>query len=213
MKILNLIMIAAALPLCSFGAALTLENTGVNSDGTLATPGSTDQNFSSPDGPIYVISTYPVWADPGGVASYVAPDPIDGSNYDGGYYTLDYDISFDLTGFDPSTVLIEGSWSTDNSGNDILVNGQSTGNTSPGFNGFTDFTLSGSSGLFTAGINTLDFNWSNDGGPGGMAVEFSSATASPTPEPASMALIGTGLMAFGLIGRVRRRAKSSPNAR
>jgi hypothetical protein len=206
-------MIAASLPLCSFGASLTLENSGVNSDGTLATPGSTDQNFYSPDGAIYVISANPAWADPGGVASYVAPDQSDGSIYDGGFYTLDYDISFDLTGFDPSSVLIEGSWSTDNSGNDILVNGQSTGNTSPGFGGFTDFTLSGSSGLFTAGVNTLDFNWSNDGGPGGVAIEFSSATASPTPEPASIALFGTGLVAFGLIGRVRRRVSQRQAAR
>jgi hypothetical protein len=205
LKILNLLMIFAALPLCGVAASLTLENTGVNSDGTLAATGSTDQNFYSPDGPIYVISANGAWADPGGVASYVAPDQFDGSFYGGGSYTLDYDISFDLTGLDPSSVVIEGSWSTDNSGNDILVNGQSTGNTSTGFGSFTDFTLLGSSGLFTTGINTLDFNWTNDGGPGGVAIEFSSATASPTPEPASMALFGTGLVVFGLIGRARRR--------
>lgn len=206
MKLLNLLIIFAALPLCGVADSLTLENTGVNSDGSLAAQGSTDQNFTSPDGPIYVISANGAWADPGGVASYVAPDPGDGSTYGGGFYTLDYDISFDLTGLDPSSVLIEGSWSTDNSGNDILINGQSTGNTSTGFGGFTDFTLSGSSGLFTTGINTLDFNWSNDGGPGGVAIEFSSATANPTPEPASMGLFGAGLVAFGLIGRARRRA-------
>ena len=49
----------------------------------------------------------------------------------------------DLTGLDPLTAVIQGSWSTDNSGNDILVNGVSTGNTSPSFGGFTSFNLAG----------------------------------------------------------------------
>jgi hypothetical protein len=60
----------------------------------------------------------------------------------------------DLTGLDPTTALVTGQWATDNAGNDILINGISTAQTSGGFNTFTAFMISSN---FVPGINTVDF--------------------------------------------------------
>ena len=60
----------------------------------------------------------------------------------------------------PSTsATLTGRWSTDNTGTDIKLNGNSTGNTSSGFSAWTNFTISGNN--FINGTNTLDFLWSN----------------------------------------------------
>ena len=44
--------------------------------------------------------------------------------------TRTFRLTFDLKGLDPTTANIGGTWATDNTGLDILINGASTGNTS-----------------------------------------------------------------------------------
>jgi hypothetical protein len=69
-----------------------------------------------------------------------------------------YRTVLDLTGRDPSTLIINGQWVTDDTGNDIQVNGHSTGNgKSLAFTGYTAFNIYGTNGLFVAGKNTIDF--------------------------------------------------------
>ncbi|MCZ7639249.1 MAG: immunoglobulin domain-containing protein [Verrucomicrobia bacterium] len=69
-----------------------------------------------------------------------------------------YRTTFDLTGRDPSTVIIEGRWSTDNAGNEIRVNGVATANPpNTGFNLWTPFTILGTEVNLVAGVNTIDF--------------------------------------------------------
>ena len=78
----------------------------------------------------------------------------------GGDYT--YRISFDLKGLDASTAFIEGSWSTDNAGLDILLNGASLGLTNPAqFGNLTAFAIADAP--FISGMNTLDFVLNNAG--------------------------------------------------
>jgi hypothetical protein len=141
------------------------------------------------------------------VSQWIGPDTADGSNYSGGVYTLDYQTTFDLTGYDPSTVTLTGQWSTDNIGSDILINGVSTGNASSDFSQWYSFTISSG---FVPGVNSLDFNWENQGGPGGLRVEFSSLTGDPmassssAPEPGSRLLMGLGVVVAGLVARRRK---------
>jgi MYXO-CTERM domain-containing protein len=178
-----------------------LFNTGQNADGSLAAGNAADPNYTSASGTVYVLpNPNGAWVAPGPDAQYVAPDTSNGGAYGGGVYTLDYDTSFDLTGYDPDSVVITGQWATDNYGNDIIVNGITSGDTSPDFTALTAFTLSGN---FIAGINTIDFNWANVGGPGALLVEFTSITGASTPEPATLLI---GAFGLGLIPFLRRRA-------
>jgi hypothetical protein len=196
---------------CSFGAQVTIFNTGENPDGSLATPGGLDPNYTdaNPANSVFVLTNPDLtdWVNPDTTAQYIGPDPLDGSVFDSGMYNLDYLVNFDLTGFDLSTVVIDGQWATDNLGDNISINGAPTGDTSPGFSSFTPFTISSG---FVSGVNTLDFNWENDGGPGGLLVEFTSATGTPessTPEPATITLLAAGLAAV-VFGRRRRLARA-----
>ena len=86
-----------------------------------------------------------------------------------------YQTSFNLTGKDLSTVVIDGEWAADNNGVDILVNGHSTGYSTP-FQDFQfhRFSISGNS-YFLAGANTISFKVHNGGSspnPTGIRVQF-----------------------------------------
>jgi len=77
----------------------------------------------------------------------------------GGDYT--YELTFDLTGFDPATAVLLGGWATDNLGTDLKLNGTSTslqnGNQ---FSSLTSFTVSSG---FQTGVNKLEFLVNNAG--------------------------------------------------
>lgn len=121
---------------------------------------------------------------------------------DGPVGTYDYRISFDLTGFVPSTAVITGGWSTDNNGLSILLNGVNTGNPGTSFTqfstGFAPFSITTG---FQPGINTLDFLVNNAGGPTALRVQMT-GTVSSVPEPGSLFLLGTRLV--GAVGVFRR---------
>jgi len=222
MKLLRYVAVAAIFSAGAFCANIPLPfNTGVQNDGTLATQGSVDIHYIDPSttSTVYV-ETGPSgsWLGPDSSSQWIGPDATDGSNFDGGSYTLDYQTTFDLTGYDPSTVTLTGQWSTDNIGSDILINGVSTGNTSADFTNWYSFTISSG---FVAGVNTLDFNWTNQGGPGALRVEFTSLTGDPSassppasaPEPGSIFLMSAGALVTGLAGRKglnRQRALIQP---
>jgi hypothetical protein len=113
-----------------------------------------------------------------------------------GIYT--YRTVVDLTGRDPKTVVILGGWATDNTGNDILVNGVSTGNAqSPGFNAYTPFAIYGTNTAFVAGTNTIDFIVENVAAVGytGLRVEIQQSNVLPAgsnPGGATLAITRNG---------------------
>lgn len=159
-----------------YGAAIPgLFNTGLNNEGALLGAEeldphwklleSADPEFTGPD--LFTLTPgFPVgpWIAEGPNSRWIAPRPQQGTGNAEGNYT--YRITFNLTGFDPTTASISGQWSTDNNGSDILINGTATGqgNTAQ-FGGWTQFRVTSG---FVAGENTLDFVVNN---------------ASPTPNP------------------------------
>jgi hypothetical protein len=90
----------------------------------------------------------------------------------GGDYT--YRLLLDLTGYDPSTAYLAGSWATDDAGS-LFLNGADTGFRSPGFNAFSTFAIRTG---FVTGTNVLEFRLNNGGpNPTGLRVENLRGTA------------------------------------
>jgi hypothetical protein len=147
-----------------------------------------------------------------------APIPGGGPGQD---VTVNYAINFDLTGFDLSTVSITGSWTADDMGLGLFVNGNAVaGSALPNSSdsgtppdqpwAYTySFTINSSTpGItFNQGANTLVFSVDQaDNLYDGLLVDSLSGTANPaneTPEPGSFLLIGAGL---GMVALRRRRA-------
>ncbi len=153
--------------------------TGVDDNHALLANGATDPHYMlaasaelGPDAFVVIDGQFPIgpWLLSGPNSKWIAPMADQTTGNLPGSYT--YETTFDLTGFDPAQVQLAGQWAVDNTGTDIMVNGNSTGFTSPGFTGFTPFTIT--SGL-VPGINILDFVMNNAGtapNPTGLRVDL-----------------------------------------
>lgn len=222
------VMLSVVVSLCCLWAVQAeavpipgLYDTGVDSSNALLPDGAIDPHYtltlsSDPlhSGPAaFVVNSSsgdPIFTGPwladGPNSKWIAPQANQSFATGGdpaGLYT--YQTTFDLTGLNPATAVIMGEWTADNEGVNILINGISTGITTPtdAFTGFTPFTISSG---FQNGINTLDFEVENDGNATGLRVELS-GTASPVSEPVSLLLFGAGLMGMAVIGRKNRKGE------
>ena len=126
--------------------------------------------------------------------------------------TIDFTFSFDLTGYDVSTISLEGMWGADNIGS-VALNGNVLSELptvipgSMNFKTLTSYSTSESS-YFNQGINNLVYSVTNVGGPGGFRAAgeiFADLGPSPAPAsvpaPASLMLVLLGLAGF----RARKR--------
>jgi hypothetical protein len=205
------------IPPCTMADTIGIFNTGVDDSGTLLTANSTDPHYSLVTNPdIYtganafvIPNDYPIppWISNGPNSNWIAPRSSYLHNLASGTYV--YRTNFDLTGLDPLTAILTGSWMTDNNGLDILINGISTGFTTSFTQfqeGFASFSITSG---FVGGLNSLDFvvfNGDSEANPTGLRVEVSGAANSVSvPEPMTMLLLGFGLI--GLAG-MRKRRKS-----
>ncbi len=204
MLLLALALLALAVT-PSFADPVNVYSTGAG----LGSGGVSDPNYqlvSAPTGagPAYTLPAYAGWVSPPAGTQWI--NPGGGSTPAGNY---DYQTTFDLTGLDPGSLVLSGSWAADNAGS-ILLNGAAAigiGTTIPdpyGFKNLTAFSITGSDNAANLhpGLNTLDFVVQNDGSVTGLLVQIS-GTASPTPEPSSLVLLGSGLL--GIAGIVRRK--------
>jgi len=184
---------------------ITLFNTGVDNSGSLLPAGSVDPHYTileTATSGIVIRDSIPGSWIPNGPNSKWIWEDINGKPTS---VIRSFRTTFDLTGFDLSTVSISGDWSTDNSGLDILINGNSTGITSPGFTSFTSFLVNSD---FVAGMNTLDFEVFDFGGIAGFRAELSGQgdlQAPVIPEPSTYLLFGIGILAIVGMGYRQRK--------
>lgn len=144
-------------------------NTGVDDTGAVLADGAVDPHYKlvvnatnpdSQDAIVHDSLVFPIVAGPWVAntdkSKWIAP-LLDSGGASGGDYA--YRTTFDLTGFDPATVVLMGNWATDNLGTDIKLNGASTGlQNGNQFASYTAFTLTNG---FQAGVNTLEFHLNN----------------------------------------------------
>jgi PEP-CTERM motif len=166
-----------------------------------------DPGFSGPASYVATVgrpcpNSLPCWIANGPDSEWISSRPDTWTSGNGVAGNYDYQLAFDLTGFDPSTAFITGQWATDNEAGPIRLNGGSTGSTTgpTDFSFFTSFTISSG---FVAGVNTLDFPVVNDVvsfpvNPTGLRVEFLSSSATPVratsvPEPTTLMLLTLAL--------------------
>lgn len=183
---------------------ITLFNTGVTADGSLASGSSVDPHWTLAGGTAYVNSSIPGnWLTNGPDSKWIGPAPDPYADLDYNTVNSEYQTTFDLTGLVPGSASITGRFSVDNELTNILINGIGTGQYSSdpeSYAGWHDFSIQSD---FTSGINTLTFLTHNDGGPAGFRVEFLTATANPVPEPGTLGLFGLGLL--GMLIAMRKR--------
>jgi hypothetical protein len=113
----------------------------------------------------------------------------------------DYQTTFDLTGYDPSTASISGSWSADQFGS-INLNGVPTGQSVPDGNwdggahpNLNPFAISSG---FHAGTNTLDFIVTEPDDGDGLRIRNMTLIATAVPEPSTCCLLIAGAAIVGL---------------
>lgn len=187
----------------------TTYNTGVDDSGSKLSLGAIDTHWSIVSGPgVTVPENAFVLTEQHPLGSYTtAPDALwisrsaNGSANTG--LPLTYQMTFDLTLFDPSTATLSGIWGVDDYGS-ILLNGITpegigvfdlVGTNDQHFNASHAFTITGG---FVAGINTLQVQVVDTGFPSGLSVSSLVGLADiaivPTPSPDRLIIVGVVML-------------------
>lgn len=212
--------LAASLLAFSAQAGPVFYNTGVDTNGDQLPGGSLDLHYqmrqltpgayigSSDWLPAVAMNTAITWG------SWIKPADArwiyiaDAANLTQNWGVYEFNTTFDLTGYDPSTAILSGQWAFDQSGtvylNGALIVTLGDGNWDGRLNPFTI-----NSG-FINGTNTLTFNVPFPDGGDGMVISGASLTA--TPYPALTILNSNGTTITWPTNAVGYLLQSSPTA-
>lgn len=208
----------SAVPLSTPLAAQGPVGTGVN------VSNNRDQSWDVGTGPTpafvdaYLVTSNPGWqAFTGPQAARWISFDFDASGPGGSPYT--FRTTFDLTGYDASTATFDFRCMVDNTFLGWRLNGAPLTGGGNGTFGTTGVCGSHAAGFgstqtvnagFLGGLNTLEFVTNGDATTDGLIVDITNFSARQTgqvvPEPATWALLATGLVAVGGVGMRRRRA-------
>jgi hypothetical protein len=203
------------LPALAMAASIPLHNTGVNASNVLVAPGAQASFWTlsaRPVGAVEAIGSLPFrfnccYFPDTATAAWVSPQ-ASGSAGVAGIYT--YDLVVDLTGLDPASASISGTFGTDNSGSISLNGNAPVATTGSGdFGAPTAFTINSG---FVAGLNTIRVQVNNEGDPTAFFVSFTNATANavaaPIPTASWQGLILLALVLAALGSVLARRAQA-----
>ena len=204
----------------------SLFNTGVDNFGIALSNGSVDSHYKIVTDPGVAgtvselaygyKSGWPIagngpWQSPGSNAGWDTPTSTLNTSTIAAAGLWDYRTSFSLAGLNPATADITGSWTADNIGVEILLNGVNTGIPATPDSTFQLVNFAINSG-FVAGLNTLDFIVNNvsspySNNPSGLLVELSgTAASSAVPLPSAIWTFMAGTMALLALGKRRKAA-------
>ena len=173
---------------------LTLYNSGLQ-DGGPTSGGQPDAQFKilasdQSTTPATVFTNIPTtWTANSQNSKWIGVKTSGSYPADVGVYTFRYSI--DLTKYDPFSVRMQGQWAADDTGVDIIVNGNSTGQTTGSTFSYSAFRLES---LFIRGINTIDFVVRNSAPSAmGLRVEWLNCVAckATTPIEPEVSSVGT----------------------
>ncbi len=184
----------------------TVFATGVNATGTPLPDASLDPHYTVNGNPAIVIGCPGCvgWVGNTSTAEWISAS----RDTRAGAGPFTYETVFDLTGFEPTNVVIRGIMAADDQASFIL-NGVHVFDSQPdALQPWSHYEPIAINSGFVAGINTLQIVVPNNiegvnDGPTGLLLDIQ---ATSVPEPASMVLLGTGLAA-GLARRKKRAAR------
>ena len=136
------------------GTGIPIFSTGVDDSGTLLPLGSVDPHFvvvETGNSAVVLNPASGAWLPNDSTSQWIWLTSDYSQNINA---VWTFRTTFDLTGFDPSTVQIDGLVAVDNGLDGIKLNGISVSSPSPSFTSFNPFTIASG---FQQGVNTLDF--------------------------------------------------------
>jgi len=196
-------------PLAASAATISdLFNTGVNGSGAVIADGAIDSHYTilaAPNGAQVAAKTaagYPlgVWQNNDSDSAWIGPNTSE-ANGPGGYYV--YRTTFTLAANAIlSSVSISGFWGTDDFGSNLFINGVSTGQTAGFASVASAFSVTSN---FHVGVNTLDFQVGNSGGPTGLRVDGISGSYQTSGVPdGSLTVMLLGASLLGMLAFRRK---------